>query len=225
MDLASASATASSSIEAGCPVVSEGVASLGPLSFACDGTIAGQVWGAGAALGRHLLHGGLLQRPDVIEIGSGTGVAGLASAAAGANSVILTDRADVVPMLRAMIGRNAEALSGCECSAAALEWGDESAVPENGADLILAADVLYSAEHEVHEALRSTMIACARPRDGTILHCYEERWPKIVAMWRDGVSRCGQMRLVRETVLESPPGIDRRLVLEEIKLTEDGLFS
>ena len=71
-------ASSSTPLDAGMPIVSEGTASLGPLSFTCDGTIAGQVWGAGAALGRHLLQFGLPNRPDVVEIGSGTGVAGLA---------------------------------------------------------------------------------------------------------------------------------------------------
>ena len=218
-------ASSSTPLDAGMPIVSEGTASLGPLSFTCDGTIAGQVWGAGAALGRHLLQFGLPNRPDVVEIGSGTGVAGLAAAVAGAKSVRLTDLPSMLPLLTSAIASNAEALEGAACSATALEWGDEEALPEDGADLVLAADVLYSAEPAVHEALRTTLVGLARPRDGTILHCYEERWPKIVAQWRDGVAACAHLRLVREVVLESPPGIERRLILEEMRLTEEGLFS
>ena len=42
-----------STVESGQPVVCHGDAALGPLSIECDGTIAGQIWGAGAALGRH----------------------------------------------------------------------------------------------------------------------------------------------------------------------------
>ena len=231
MDAVAHMAGSSASVESGQPIVDHGEAHLGPLSFACDGTIAGQIWGAGAALGRHLMLCGLPERPEVLEIGSGTGVAGLAAATAGAKRVVLTDRADVVARLAAAIEHNATVVGGSECSAAALEWGDDeaahAAAGESGVDLVLAADVLYTTEPAVHEALRATLIALARPRDATIWHCYEERWPAIVAQWRDGVRDCAQLRLVSEQNLDAPPAIrdGRRLVLEELRLTEDGLYS
>ena len=58
-------------MESGQPVVSHGEYALEDLTIRCDGTIAGQVWGAGAALGRYLMHIGLSERPEVVEIGSG----------------------------------------------------------------------------------------------------------------------------------------------------------
>jgi hypothetical protein len=218
------------SVESGQPIVTHGEASLGPLSFWCDGTIAGQVWGAGAALARHILATPLQDRPDVLEIGSGTGIAGLAAAVAGAQRVVLTDRAEVVPKLMAAIECNAAALEGSECTAAALEWGDEeaalAAAGETGVDIVLAADVLYSGDFAVHDALRASLVAVARPRDATILHAYEERWSAVVKQWRSGVQASEQLRLVNETVLESPPHIrdGRRLVLETLRLTDQALY-
>lgn len=143
-----------------------------------------------------------------------------------------------MPRLKDMIQRNEAALQSTEVSAAALEWGDEDAVRTlcaDGVDLVLAADVLYSGEPAVHEALRATFVALAKPRDALILHAYEERWPKIVQMWRDGLSdsRSG-LRIVQETVLDAPwmrpdgeySGFrDRRMILQTLRLTEDCLFS
>lgn len=250
-------------VESGQPIVAHGEAQLRNLRFLCDGKIDGQIWGAGAALGRHLLardttHGKMLEdeRPSVVEIGSGVGIAGLAAAAAGASRVVLTDLQSVVERLDHSIALNRSATVGCEVLAMKLPWGDEDAaqrVAEDGCDLVLAADVLYSAEPSVHTALRDSMITLARPRDALILHVYEERWPDIIRQWRDGLlldpaegpaqadghgsgtcsdgraARSGGsgLRLVREGVLEAPPEIrdGRRLVIEELRCTDEALYS
>jgi hypothetical protein len=74
------------SISLGSSYVLDGEARLGPLKIECDGAIAGQIWGAGATFSSYILseEGRLLissfdDRPDVIEVGSGTGVVGLAA--------------------------------------------------------------------------------------------------------------------------------------------------
>jgi len=223
-------------IACGQPLAVHGDAAIGPLTLTCDGSIAGQIWGAGAALGLHLLSTTLPNRPEVVEVGSGTGVAGLAAAAAGATRVVLTDLPDVVSRLQQQIDRNESALSSTEVTASPLAWGDADAAEKlcpDGADLVLAADVLYSGEALVHAALRSTLVSLAKPRDATILHAYEERWPKIVAMWRDGLS-AGGLRVVRESVLRAPwmkpdgeySGFrERRLILEELRVAEEWLYS
>ena len=64
------------SVPLGSSVVSTGSLSLGPLSLACDGQVAGQLWGAGAALASYLLFSAegkalLADRPDVVEVGAG----------------------------------------------------------------------------------------------------------------------------------------------------------
>ena len=78
-----ADADADTVVESGCPLRTHGSGFIGGLEIKCDGTIAGQIWGAGAALAQKLLQDGLPDRPDVVEVGAGTGVAGLAAAVAG----------------------------------------------------------------------------------------------------------------------------------------------
>ena len=216
-------------VERGYSLRSHGTDCLGELEIECDGTIAGQIWGAGAALGRQIYNDGLhrwipMERPEVIEVGSGTGIAGLAAAAAGAYRVVLTDLPAGVLRLQEAIQRNKTALEGSEIRAAALEWGDaaaaEAACGKDGCDLVLAADVLYSGEVEVHAALRATLVALARPRDALILHAYEERSPHVVTLWRSALDAAeSPLRLVRRAELEAPPQIcGRSLILEELRV-------
>ena len=61
------------------------MAKIGELQFECGGEINEQLWGAGATLAAHFLHDGptggrqlLADQPDVVELGSGTGMTGLA---------------------------------------------------------------------------------------------------------------------------------------------------
>lgn len=211
-------------VDCGLPIRTHGSGFLGSLEITCDGTIAGQIWGAGAALAEKLLHDGLLDRPEVIEVGSGTGIAGLAAAQAGASRVMLTDLPEAVPRLREAIARNASTIQGADMHAEPLEWGDSEAADavcgDSGCDLVLAADVLYSGEASVHAALRATLVALATPRDALILHCYEERWPKIIELWRGHLGK--ELKLMKRTELKAPSSISgRNLVLEELRVNED----
>jgi hypothetical protein len=138
-------------VELGQSMVTHGVAKIGELQFECGGEINEQLWGAGATLAAHFLHDGptggrqlLADQPDVVELGSGTGMTGLACACAGAGSVILTDQEAGVQRLEEAIEANAKPLREAEAkvSAAALPWGDLDAVHEvapTGCDLIIGA--------------------------------------------------------------------------------------
>lgn len=86
-------------------------------------------------------------RPDVIELGSGTGIAGMACACAGAGSVILTDLEEAIPKLEEAIAVNKSVLdeTNATVTAAALAWGDLDAcyeVAPTGCDLVIGADLL-----------------------------------------------------------------------------------
>jgi D-xylulose reductase len=101
------------------------------------------------------------QRLQVLELGSGTGLVGLAMAGLGAD-VVLTDMASICPNLAQNEQRNHEVVSqnGGIARTAILDWteptscqpvqdgatGNEQAIPEKF-PLILAADSLYSPEH------------------------------------------------------------------------------
>ena len=91
-----------------------------------------------------------------MELGAGTGVAGLACAALGARSVLLTDRPEILPLLDRNRRRNAwvQTLKGSEVAVAPLVWTSKSAVfgvlSELGGrrpDCVVATDVVYSQDH------------------------------------------------------------------------------
>ena len=89
-------------------------------------------WGSGQALARHLLdHPEIARGKRVVDLGAGSGIAGLAAARAGAAHVLALD---LDPQSRRATELNA-ALNGLEIETS----GD---APEDW-DLMLAADVLY----------------------------------------------------------------------------------
>jgi len=88
---------------------------------------------------------GELQIPGlrILELGSGTGVVGLAAMALGAQSVVLTDFEPLLFLLRENAERNASSL-GYDLEQVAvsdLAWG--SSIPEGGPwDVVIACDVV-----------------------------------------------------------------------------------
>ena len=81
----------------------------------------------------------------ILELGSGTGLAGIAAAAILGAGVTLTDMAHVLPNLQFNAKLNADAVAarGGTVDVRRLEWGNhaEESLPEF--DLILASDVVY----------------------------------------------------------------------------------
>jgi hypothetical protein len=65
-------------------------------------------------------------RPQVLELGSGTGLLGLAAAAIWKTHVVVSDLPDIVPNLAANVERNAELLAdrGGSVDVGTLVWGD-----------------------------------------------------------------------------------------------------
>jgi len=109
-------------LEAGCRELAEGEAP--PYWAFC--------WGAGQALARHLLdHPERVRGLRVLDLGTGSGVAAIAAARAGAREVIALD---VDPVARRAAEWNAR-WNGVEVAT--------TAVAPPAFDLLLAADVLY----------------------------------------------------------------------------------
>ncbi|KAI1138258.1 S-adenosylmethionine-dependent methyltransferase-like protein [Hypoxylon sp. FL0543] len=123
----------------------------------------------------HLFH---LGRPkqswNVLELGSGTGLLGMAAAAIWQANVVLTDLPNIMPNLTHNIERNRptiEALGG-EVDSGALIWGsndgnDERFAKKNQFNVILVADPLYDDDHPkllssaIHEQLMEDVDARA----------------------------------------------------------------
>ena len=116
------------------------------------GSTGGALWTAGLALSRYLEHAHAvsLRGQRVLELGCGTGLAGLVAAALGANAV-LTDIASVLPLLQSNVDCNAAAVAagGGTAEVAELTWGTTPIAVDYGAsfDLIIAADVIYEPAH------------------------------------------------------------------------------
>jgi len=233
---------ATAQVQPGQSLCGFGTVQLGKLTLACDGSLAGQVWGAGLAMARAFERGALpLDRPVVVELGSGTAVAGLAAGLAGASLVVLTDMPSVVPRLQACCDLNAGPLRevGSRAVSAPLSWGDEAAAEAlmdeycpDGPDLIIATDCMYQPQAETHAALRASLASLAwrraQRRSGgshaLIWHVYEHRWDDVTGRWLDGHATSG-LRIVRERSLDPSPPVsqgrsssDQRIVLEELEL-------
>ncbi|XP_066356609.1 uncharacterized protein [Miscanthus floridulus] len=100
---------------------------------------------------------------SVLELGSGTGAAGLALAAALPARAVLSDLPDALPNLRHNAELNAPLLTsaGGAASVVPLRWGDAAAMADVAAasspfDLVVASDVVY------YEALVDPLIETLR---------------------------------------------------------------
>ena len=112
----------------------------------------------------------LVKNCNVIELGSGTGVVGLASLLAGASSAYITDMQELIPLMKLNLEENFELIKGCrkdlalndaeeksfkKVKVAELKWGDEKSfkecvdfVSQEGSDekekvCLLIADCVY----------------------------------------------------------------------------------
>ena len=94
----------------------------------------------------------------ILELGAGTGLVGVTAASVWKAPVVLTDLAPIVPGLAANIALNEKLLSesGSAATCGTLDWNAPSElILESGeripssrkADIILAADTVYSEEH------------------------------------------------------------------------------
>jgi predicted nicotinamide N-methyase len=128
-------------------------------------------WGASYILAKQL-HA--IKLPDhwqnnssrpVIELGAGTGLAGLSAAAVWNTNVVLTDLVPVVSGLRKNVSLNKSLLASCRgrASCGVLDWKNPSrlsacneehdifedidALERNKASIILAADTVYDEDH------------------------------------------------------------------------------
>ncbi len=87
----------------------------------------------------------------VLELGSGTGLVGIAAAAVWGVHVHLTDLPEIVPNLASNVQTNKDLTrkSGGIATTGVLDWSNTAKIPSDDGcyQIILAADPLYSPEH------------------------------------------------------------------------------
>ena len=131
------------------------------------------VWRAAVSLARLLTSSfsHLVEGKRVLELGSGTGLAGLAAGAAGASSLLLTDLPPVLPLLRSNVSRNSFIQTTTPVVVSSFEWGLN--VAPSGVDVILAADCCYHASHPVplSRTVVASMVRGDEPAERAILSC------------------------------------------------------
>jgi predicted nicotinamide N-methyase len=176
-----------------------------------------------------------LEGRSVIELGSGTGVAGLAAACAGASSVVLSDLPDNLDILMDAVEANRSVIpGGTDVSVSAVRWGssicqdrdedrDQSQTgsttvgrrdegnPERKYDVVLAVDCIYC--HTLHEILAATAVRLCKP-GGIVLIADELRWTDSTKWWEETALRHGLV-LQSTTQLPIHERISRGVVLRE----------
>ncbi|XP_051117173.1 uncharacterized protein LOC127241933 [Andrographis paniculata] len=135
-------------------------------------------------------------RLRLLELGSGTGLVGIAAAALLGADVTVTDLAHVLPNLQFNINANAAslALRGGVVKAAHLPWGDLQRMED--LDLDLEYDVILGSDVVYHDHLYDPLIQTLRffllgngngngkRKSGVFLMAHLKRWKKESAFFR-----------------------------------------
>ena len=207
---------------------SHSTVSLGPLTLSCSGEINEQLWGAGAALAAYLYNlplssptNPLSKKPDVLELGAGTGLVGLVAAFRGC-SALITDLPSCVPYISSNIAANSSSLpTDVVVEAAALQWGDTSmAVIEellpSGVDVVFGADLHYNPDF-FRPLLRTIEHVCGKRPNTRVFIATEQRWEAVNEEWDKALEE-SQMVKIDEKDIPTPPNLLRRVVLIELQL-------
>lgn len=133
-------------------------------------TLGWKTWGAALCLSRHIttiMPKSVYSSARVLELGAGTGLVGISTAAIGGFDVTLTDLDDVLSNLQFNIHQNIDLIhTACgRAVAIALDWrtrasGQETLQPTY--DVILGADLLYASEHPILVANMVEIYLCKR---------------------------------------------------------------
>ena len=171
------------------------------------------MWDGAAAAAKYLEAAageilGSRQLGSVLELGSGTGLAGLAAAAALQLPTLLTDLLEVLPALR----RNIAANPGLErlVSTAALDWrapvvpAAAAATSSSHGRLVLAADCVWL-EELVTPVVQALELSAAGPHDRVLL-AYQSRSSRVDAALFGLLRQRFEVREVPPLPAEPPRG-------------------
>lgn len=146
------------------------------LASDADGTHR-KIWPASLLFGAYLAeHAHLVAGKRVVELGAGSGVAGIVCAALGAQHVCLTDVPCALQLIRSNVARNER--YAARCAVAPCRWGDEADIASlvSGApfDVIVASELVYKQSEQTFKELVDTMAALSRGK-AVVLVVYEFR--------------------------------------------------
>ena len=135
-----------------------------------------RLWPAAAALSTFLADLEMPAASTVVELGAGLGAVGMVLAMSGAKHVVLTDQAQMLPLLVRNVEHQFGAV-GWEHSGApevrALSWGAGSSLPglPDQFDFVVASDIIY--DEDTFDALRVTLEQLAAPGASVIIAVHE----------------------------------------------------
>ena len=139
-----------------------------------------------------------------MELGSGTGVAGLLVASSGLPAVVgMSDLPGLVPFLRANASRNKAPVgpvpADVAMAAVSLRWGvvaDVRALPRplRAPHLVLGADLIYTEKREVIDALVTTLCAIVPVGGVAVMASCRDHRPESVDYFEERVAAVGGFR-------------------------------
>ncbi|KAB1214577.1 Protein-lysine methyltransferase METTL21C [Morella rubra] len=128
---------------------------------------------------------------NILELGSGTGLVGIAAAATLGANVTVTDLTHVIPNLQFNVDANSDilTLNGGAVDVAPLRWGEANDVKLIGRhfDLILASDVVYHSHlyDPLLETLRFLLLDHEGEKGATVfVMAHLRRWKKDSVFFR-----------------------------------------
>ncbi|KAI3340692.1 putative methyltransferase-domain-containing protein [Ustulina deusta] len=145
----------------------------------------------------HLLAPGRRESLKVLELGSGTGLLGIASSAMWQADVVLSDLPDILPNLDYNIEQNRATVErlGGNISSGVLIWGsgsgnDAKFSPGNQFNIILAADGIYDDDHPdlLSSAIREQLLDSLDSRAIVMVPIRDEITKKLIAQFRSSMN-------------------------------------
>ncbi|CAM8972251.1 unnamed protein product [Rhodiola kirilowii] len=125
------------------------------------------------------------RRLKILELGSGTGFAGIVAAATLDAEVTVTDLPHVIPNLEFNVEANAGVLKNGSVVAAPLRWGDAEDMEKLGReyDVVLASDVVYH-DHLYEPLLESLKYLLGGEKRSVFVMAHLRRWKKEAAFFK-----------------------------------------
>ena len=170
----------------------------------------------------------------VLELGSGTGVAGLLVASSGLPAVVgMSDLPGLVPFIRANASRNKAPVGpvpdAVAMAAVPLRWGVDADVralprPLRAPHLVLGADLIYTEKREVIDALVATLCAIVPVGGVAVMASCRDHRPESVDYFEERVAAVGGFRCdaVNHGALRPGYGRESGGVFRVIELRREG---